>query len=53
MGSAANLVVLGLSERHSRARITFGRYARMGMPMVFFSLSLLSLYIWLRYIILD
>jgi Na+/H+ antiporter NhaD/arsenite permease-like protein len=51
IGSAANLVVLGLSERHSRARITFGRYSRLGLPLVVFSLAILSLYIWLRFLV--
>ncbi len=51
IGSAANMVVMGISNK-SGHKITFGRFARKGLPITLVSLALASLYIWLRYFVL-
>ena len=52
IGSAANMVVVGLSNRSGHT-ITFGRFAKKGLPVMFMSLVLASLYVWLRYFLLG
>lgn len=51
IGSAANMVVVGISNRSGHT-ITFGRFAKKGLPVMFMSLVLASLYVWLRYFLL-
>ncbi|MBN2379876.1 ArsB/NhaD family transporter [candidate division WOR-3 bacterium] len=48
IGSAANLVVIGISNR-SGHRISFGEFTKRGIPLTVISLVISSLYIWLRY----
>ena len=52
IGSAANMVVAGISNRSGHT-ITFGRFAKKGLPVMFMSLVLASLYVWLRYFLLG
>jgi Na+/H+ antiporter NhaD/arsenite permease-like protein len=51
IGSAANMVVMGISNRSGHT-ITFGRFAKKGLPVMLMSLVLASLYVWLRYFLL-
>lgn len=52
IGSAANMVVIGISNR-SGHRISFGEFSKRGLPITIVSLVLSSLYIWLRYFVLK
>jgi Na+/H+ antiporter NhaD/arsenite permease-like protein len=48
IGSAANMVVIGISNRSGHP-ITFAEFTKRGLPITIISLVLSSLYIWLRY----
>lgn len=48
IGSAANMVVIGISNRSGHT-ITFAEFTKRGLPITFVSLVLSSLYVWLRY----
>ncbi|MBN2379877.1 ArsB/NhaD family transporter [candidate division WOR-3 bacterium] len=52
IGSAANMVVMGISNR-SGHKITFGSFAGKGLPITLMSLILSSLYLWLRFFVLQ
>jgi Na+/H+ antiporter NhaD/arsenite permease-like protein len=52
IGSAANMVVMGVSNR-SGHKITFGMFAKKGLPATVMSLILASLYLWLRFFVLE
>jgi Na+/H+ antiporter NhaD/arsenite permease-like protein len=52
IGSAANMVVAGISTRSGRP-ITFGSFTKRGLPITLVSLVLSSLYVWLRYFLLT
>ncbi|MBD3284978.1 hypothetical protein GF359_01255 [candidate division WOR-3 bacterium] len=52
IGSAANMVVIGISNRSGHP-ISFGEFTKKGLPITVVSLILSSLYIWLRYFELE
>ena len=52
IGSAANMVVVGISNR-SGHKITFGEFSKRGLPITLISLVLSTIYIWLRYFLLN
>jgi Na+/H+ antiporter NhaD/arsenite permease-like protein len=50
MGAAANLAVVGISEK-TRAPLTFKNFLRVGMPLTLISLLIASIYIYFRYLV--
>jgi Na+/H+ antiporter NhaD/arsenite permease-like protein len=52
IGSAANMVVVGISNK-SGHKISFGRFLRKGLPVTMVSLVLASVYVWLRYFVVE
>ena len=48
IGSAANMVVIGISNRSGHP-ISFTEFTKKGLPITIISLVLSSLYVWLRY----
>lgn len=48
IGAAANVVVAGIAA-HAGHPISFWRFARYGIPVTVVTISLSSLYVWLRY----
>ncbi|KPK61881.1 MAG: hypothetical protein AMK73_07430 [Planctomycetes bacterium SM23_32] len=48
IGASANVVTAGLAEKHGRP-ISFGRFARYGVPTVVGTLLLCSVYVYVRY----
>lgn len=52
IGASANLVVLGIAERSGK-KISFLKFMSYGMPVMFMSLIIATLYVWLRYYVLG
>ena len=50
MGAAANLAVVGISEK-TRTPLTFRNFLRIGMPLMLVSLLIASVYIYFRYLV--
>lgn len=50
MGAAANLAVVGISEK-TRTPLTFRNYFKVGMPLTLISLFIASIYIYFRYLV--
>ncbi len=50
MGAAANLAVVGISEK-TRTPLTFKNFLRVGMPLTLVSLLIASIYIYFRYLV--
>ncbi len=50
MGAAANLAVVGISEK-TRTPLTFRNYFKVGMPLTLVSLIIASVYIYFRYLV--
>ncbi|MCD6326775.1 hypothetical protein J7M28_04370, partial [bacterium] len=48
IGASANVVMSQIAKRNNY-QITFGRFARYGLPLMLFSMVLSSIYIYLRY----
>ncbi|MEE9152132.1 MAG: ArsB/NhaD family transporter [Thermoplasmata archaeon] len=51
IGTAASIVVLGYSERTKHA-ISYKDFMKLGLPVTIITLSLSTLYLWLRYVVL-
>jgi len=51
LGSISNIVVAGMSERLGRAdaKLTYWRYGRIAVPMMFACLAVATFYLYLRY----
>ncbi len=52
VGASANVVAVGISERHG-APIGFWGFTRVGLPFTLATLVVASLYVWLRYLVLG
>jgi Na+/H+ antiporter NhaD/arsenite permease-like protein len=52
IGAAANVVVAGIAA-HAGHPISFWRFARYGVPVTLVTITLSSLYVWLRYFALT
>lgn len=48
IGASANVIVVGLSEKAGR-KISFMKFMVYGMPIMIVTVSISSLYVWLRY----
>jgi len=48
IGAAANVMVAGLSE-HAGYPIKFSTFLKIGLPLMFLSVAIAHLYIWIRY----
>ncbi len=52
IGASANVIVVGMSEKAGH-KITFVRFLAYGVPVMFLTIILSTLYIWLRYYVLK
>ena len=52
IGASANVIVVGMSEKAGH-KITFVRFLAYGAPVMFLTIILSTLYIWLRYYVLK
>ena len=48
IGASANVIVVGMSEKLGK-KISFVRFMLYGIPVMFMSVAVSSLYVWLRY----
>jgi Na+/H+ antiporter NhaD/arsenite permease-like protein len=51
VGASANVVICQIANRNHH-KITFGHFTKLGLPVMFCTLAIASIYIWLRYFIL-
>jgi len=51
-GASANVVVAGIAERHGYT-ISFRQFIKYGMPVLLLTVGLASIYLVLRYVVLD
>jgi Na+/H+ antiporter NhaD/arsenite permease-like protein len=49
VGASSNIVAAGIAQQHGRP-ITFHRYLRYGIPATILQLSVLAIYLWLRFL---
>ncbi|MCX7793428.1 MAG: ArsB/NhaD family transporter [Thermodesulfovibrionales bacterium] len=52
IGASANVIVVGMSEKTGR-KITFMKFMAYGMPIMIMTVVVSTVYIWLRYYILN
>lgn len=52
IGASANVIVVGMSEKAGR-RISFIKFMAYGMPIMIITVAISSLYVWLRYYVLE
>jgi Na+/H+ antiporter NhaD/arsenite permease-like protein len=52
IGASANVIVVGMSEKMGR-KISFGKFMLYGMPLMIMTVSVATIYVWLRYYILK
>jgi Na+/H+ antiporter NhaD/arsenite permease-like protein len=52
VGASANVVAVGIAERRGQP-IGFWGFTRVGLPFTLATLVVASLYVWLRYLVLD
>lgn len=52
IGASANVVVAGIAERHGYT-ISFRQFIKYGMPVLLLTVGLASIYLVLRYVVLD
>jgi Na+/H+ antiporter NhaD/arsenite permease-like protein len=52
IGASANVIVVGMSEKAGH-KITFVRFMAYGVPVMFLTIILSTIYIWLRYYVLG
>ncbi|MHB1350596.1 MAG: hypothetical protein C4563_10125 [Desulfobulbus sp.] len=48
IGASANVIVVGMSERAGK-RISFLRFVAYGLPIMFLTVIIATIYVWLRY----
>lgn len=52
IGASANVIVVGMSEKMGR-KITFGRFMLFGMPVMLMTVTIATIYVWLRYYVFQ
>ncbi|MBF0566886.1 MAG: ArsB/NhaD family transporter [Nitrospirae bacterium] len=52
IGASANVIVIGLGER-AGIKISFLKFTAFGLPLTFLTILISSLYVWIRYYLLN